>query len=339
MKKDQKEQKLIRVEAQPLGQTTLDMNIEAVEQAFYRGSNENTRQSDKTSLAIFAQFLGVDSFRELCRRFLALGHGNANMKALEFQNWLVEQKKAPSTVNRRLSALNKLVKSFRFGGVIAWELDVQAIPVETYRDTSGPGTERFAAAMKDLDTKIDPISVRDRTILTLLHDGGLRRGELVSLDLEHYDPAAPCVWIKAKKRTSRVKIDLSLEMKESIEAWLKVRGTAAGPLFTNFDPAGKGGRLTGRSVARVTNKRGVGRPHGVRHLAVDEYAEATNGNIVEVMKFARHKDPKITMAYIDNLKKRDATASKVLAEYRKGNRRGPGMEPPKQDDTRKDTNA
>jgi integrase/recombinase XerC len=189
--------------------------------------------------------------------------------------------------------------------------------VETYRDTSGPGTDRFSAAMGLLDGKTDAMAVRDRTILILLHDGGLRRGELVSIDLGHYDPTAPCIWVKAKKRTARVKIDLAKEMKVAIEEWLKIRGNDPGAMFTNFDPAGKGDRLSDRSIARITKKHGVGHPHGIRHLAMGEYAEATNGNVIEVMKFGRQKDPKTAMAYIDNLKKRDAKASEVLATFRR----------------------
>lgn len=318
-----KKQGLIRAEAKPVGHTEFDAKVSDIERAFYRGRNEHTIRSDKKSLELFGQFLGENTFTDLCRTFLSGGQGPANMKALEFKNWLVEQKKAPSTINRRLSALSGLVKAFRFVGLIPWDLEVQPVPAETYRDTAGPGTERFATAMAGFDGRIDPMAVRDRAILVLLHDGGLRRGELVSIDLEHYDPLSPCVWVKAKKRTARVKIDLAPEMKDAIEEWLKIRGTAPGPIFKNFDPSKKGdGRLSGRSVARITEKYGIGNPHGIRHLAIGEYAEATNGNIVEVMKFGRHKDPKITMIYIDNLKKRDAKASKILAEYRKGERTG-----------------
>ena len=47
---------------------------------------------------------------------------------------------------------------------------------------------------------------------------------------------------------------------------------------------------------------GLGRPHGLRHSAITAALEATNGNIAEVMKFSRHKDPKVLMKYDDNRK-------------------------------------
>jgi len=47
---------------------------------------------------------------------------------------------------------------------------------------------------------------------------------------------------------------------------------------------------------------GLGRPHGLRHSAITAALEATNGNIDEVMRFSRHKDPKVLMTYDDNRK-------------------------------------
>ncbi len=39
-----------------------------------------------------------------------------------------------------------------------------------------------------------------------------------------------------------------------------------------------------------------------RRSAIRAAPEATNGNIAEVMKFSRHKDPKVLMKYDDNRK-------------------------------------
>ena len=57
--------------------------------------------------------------------------------------------------------------------------------------------------------------------------------------------------------------------KAALEAWLQARGTEEGPLFVNFDRAGKGGRLTGPAVYFIVRRLGtkVGltvRPHGLR---------------------------------------------------------------------------
>jgi hypothetical protein len=45
--------------------------------------------------------------------------------------------------------------------------------------------------------------------------------------------------------------------------------------------------------------QGLGRPHGLRPSAITAALEATNGTIAEVMKFSRHKDPKVLMKVDD----------------------------------------
>lgn len=309
---------------QPLaiGQRTFESVAKAIELAIFRGRNEHTVRSVQKSLELFGEFVGASGFLGITKALLGEGQGPANLKGLEFRNWLSARGNAPSTVNNRLHALGVLAEAWRFAGVIEWSVDLHYIPVEAYRDTTGPGTKKFADAMKLLEREKGPMALRDRAILVLLHDGALRRGEVSSLDLEHYDPGGLCLWVKAKKRTERVRIDLAPEMKQAIEAWLEIRGRKPGPLFFNFDRSKRSARLSDRSIARITHRRGVGRPHGIRHLAIGEYSDATNGNVEKVSKFARHKDPKVTMVYLDSLKKRDAEASKVLAKYRKGLKKG-----------------
>lgn len=307
---------LIRIDSKTVSRNSFDIHMAAVQEAFLKGNNPDTIRSDKTGLKIFAEFLGVSNFQEVVHAYLAQGQGNANMKALEFKNWLIDQKKAPATINKRLSTIAKLAKAFRFNGSIPWTIETQSVKVEAYRDTSGPGIKVLSEAISSLKDKQDPMSVRDRAILTLLHDGGLRRGELVSIDLEHIDFTKHVLWIKAKKRLQRVAVRMGSEMELAIRVWLELRGDKPGPLFTNLDRAGKGSRLTGRSVSRICEKRGVGHAHGLRHLSVTEFYRETK-DIMATMTFARHTDPKTTMAYIDNLNKMASDAPDVLAGIRK----------------------
>jgi len=104
-------------------------------------------------------------------------------------------------------------------------------------------------------------------------------------------------------------LSLPAPTKATLNAWLEVRGTAEGPLFTNFDRAGQGnGRLTGTAVYKLIRNIGqaVGattRPHGLRHLAVTEAVRAAQKagyGIEEVLDFSRHADLKTLMVYVDH---------------------------------------
>jgi integrase len=105
-------------------------------------------------------------------------------------------------------------------------------------------------------------------------------------------------------------------VEKAVQDWVAVRGDAPGPLFTNFDPSKKkAGSLNGSSIYRIVVKYGLGHTHGLRHLGITEYS-GQERDIIKVMKFARHKDPKTTMIYIDNLKEANLEAGVKLAEIR-----------------------
>ena len=100
-------------------------------------------------------------------------------------------------------------------------------------------------------------------------------------------------------------VTLPAPTKAALEAWLQARGAEDGPLFVNFDRAGKGGRLTRSAVYFIV--RGLGtkagltvRLHGLRHLAITSALDLTKGDVRAVQKFSRHKDVRVLNTYDDN---------------------------------------
>ena len=113
--------------------------------------------------------------------------------------------------------------------------------------------------------------------------------------------------VLGKGRTQKESLTLPPETKTALEAWLVIRGDAAGPLFYSFDRSRKGNRrLTGpglydivRSLGRKTGLRAW--PHGLRHAAITEGLDITGGNVPAVQKFSRNRDVRIIERYDDNL--------------------------------------
>jgi len=103
---------------------------------------------------------------------------------------LLERGLAPATVNRRLAALRSLVALARTLGLVGWTLEVGSVKAERYRDTRGPGVAAVRRLLAAVEGRVDPKALRDRAILRLLFDLGLRRAEVVGFDLEHLDLAA-----------------------------------------------------------------------------------------------------------------------------------------------------
>jgi len=122
-----------------------------------------------------------------------------------------------------------------------------------------------------------PLALRDRAFLELLYASGLRVSELTGLDVGGVDLAQAQVRVLGKRRKERI-VPVGQAACQAIARYLDEArpALAAGPdfgraghaLFLNY----RGGRLTGRSVARLLEKwveaSGLPRhvhPHVLRH--------------------------------------------------------------------------
>ncbi len=288
--------------------------------AFLQGRSAQTLRAYRKDLDDFAAFVGEATADAAARRLLAHGNGPANGLALGYRAHLLGRGLSPATVNRRLAALRSLVQLARTLGVVAWCLDVEGVRSESYRDTRGPGRDGFRRLLAKLAERTDAKGLRDRALLRLLYDLGLRRKEAVGLDLADLDLEAGTVMVLGKGRSEKARLTLPAPTKAVLVAWLAVRGSESGPVFVRLDRAGKGkGRLTGSAVYAIV--RGLGeatgvkaRPHGLRHAAISQLLDLTNGNIREVQQFSRHKDVATVLKYDDARRDAAGELARRLAE-------------------------
>lgn len=288
------------------------MSQQDVLDSFMNGRKATTIMAYRQDLSDFAAFLGMTE-KEAAEKLLASGPGQANLMALNYTAYLQAKGLQPTTVNRRLATLRSLTKFARMAGLITWKLEIESLKTEAYRDTSGPGSNAYRRMLAEVESRATAKSVRDRAILRLLHDLGLRRGELCALDVSDVDLVAGTVAVLGKGRHQQQRLTLPVPTKEALSAWMDARGPEEGPLFTNCDRAKQGtGRLTSTAVYKLVRDLGrkVGvetRPHGLRHLAVTEAVRAAQQHgygIEEVLDFSRHADLKTLMVYVD--RERDA---------------------------------
>lgn len=287
--------------------------------AFLSGKSPKTVDAYRRDLASFQDFVGARNTGEAARVLLAQGHGPANEAALRYRADLLVRGLSPATVNRRLAAVRSLVKLARTLGLVPWTLEVPSVESRAYRDTRGPGLEGVRRLLAVLDARVDAKGKRDRAVLHLLFDMALRREEAVHLDLEDVDLEKGTLSVLGKKRTEKESLTVPEPTKAALASWLQVRGDEPGPLFLNFDRAGKGGRLTGRSVHRLVGELGldaglgVVRPHGLRHAAITEALEATGGDVRRVQKFSRHRDVRVLAVYDDSRRDMGGEVARLVA--------------------------
>jgi integrase len=96
-----------------------------------------------------------------------------------------------------------------------------------------------------------------RPLIALLHSTGLRRSEVLELDLEDYIAQTREIIIRSDKEKKVRQLFLSNDAAEALSQWLAVRGQAPGSLFT---PLSKSGRpqprpLTDRAIAWILQER------------------------------------------------------------------------------------
>jgi site-specific recombinase XerD len=210
---------------------------------------------------------------------------------------------AHTTANRMLSALRGVLKA-------AWKLELmsaedyqKAASVESIRGETLPsGRSLVAGELVGLlhACPPTPLGIRDAAIITLLYGCGLRRAELVTLDLAHYIKEENELLIRGKGNKQRAVPVGNAAL--ALADWLTIRGEAKGPLFCGLGNRNRNGRLTDQAVYNMLRKRakeaGIKNlsPHDFRRTFVGDLLDA-GADIVTVQKMVGHASPTTTSRY------------------------------------------
>jgi integrase/recombinase XerC len=267
------------------------------------------RVQDLTDLA---RYLNLADPEKAAALMIQGNAAQANTLALGYFRRMLDSGLSASTINRRLSTLRRLVKLSRRLGLVDWALDVDTMKSTPYRDTAGPGHDGWLILLAVATAFAFGGSKRGRrdlAIVRLLHDAGLRRGELVGLDLADVDLANRKVAIVGKGRTERQWWTINKPTAEALARWIEARPAGKGPLFTRLDN-GSGGRLsrlTADWIHEVVGRLGrkaclsrPARPHGLRHAGATRLLDITNGNVRLVQRWTRHSKLETVAIYDDS---------------------------------------
>lgn len=237
---------------------------------------------------------------------------------------------APATANKMLAALKGVLKQ-------AWTLELmdsesyqRAINLPTVKGSRLPkgralSHEEIRAVFKACAKAGSLSGIRDAAILAVLYGAGLRREEIVNLDLSDYVPQSGALTIQRGKGNKARMVFATNGAHDALEDWLEVRGNEPGPLFI---PVLKGERLVIRrlstqAIYNLLRKRaeeaGVApfSPHDLRRSMISDLLDA-KVDLATVQQMAGHANVNTTARYDRRGEEAKRQAAKMLKiPYRK----------------------
>ena len=278
---------------------------------------------DQNPAAIYLTSLNSDTGRRTMRQVLNVCAGllsdDANAitfdwSQVRFQHVAAIRSKLaevykPATVNKALAALRGVLRSAWQSGQMSAEDFHKAASVKSVKGETLPaGRELTSGEMSALmaDCEHDPTNAgaRDAAIIGLMYSCGLRREEVVTLDLADYSTDDGRLVVRGKGNKERVAW-LTGGAARAMADWLTVRGDDPGALFVAVNKSGRMASLkhmTPKTVYNMLAKRATEAgvksfsPHDMRRTFVSDLLDA-GADITTVSKMAGHANVTTTSRY------------------------------------------
>lgn len=216
---------------------------------------------------------------------------------------------APATANKMLCALRRVLKeALRLDLIDATDyakaVDFPSVKVAKGLRGRALSIDEIAALMAVCFADPTPQGARDAALIAILRGAGLRRAEVVKLELRDVTASTGSLEVRGGKGGKDRTVYLPQVATSVVEDWLAIRGKSPGPLLC---PIRKGGRvelrhLTAQAVLLIVQKRakaaGVAAfsPHDFRRTFCSDLLDAGT-DIVTVQKLAGHSSPVTTAKY------------------------------------------
>ena len=221
---------------------------------------------------------------------------------------------SPASVNVYLAALRGVLKECWRLGYVSAENYRRAVDIPNMRGETLPAGRALASweidalfracsADHDAAGNLTPAACRDGALLAILRLAGLRREEVILLNLVDYGPTLGTLKVRGKGRKERqVYIQNAVQW---MALWLRVRGDVPGALFNAVNKGGHlrpGERMTAQAVYNLLKKRGEQAglanfsPHDLRRTFIGDLLNA-GADMSVVQKLAGHASPVTTGRY------------------------------------------
>lgn len=231
---------------------------------------------------------------------------------------------SPATVNRTLSAVRGVLKeAWRLGQMSAEDFqraaDIRNISAETLPAGRELSQDEISNLIEVCKADRSHLGLRDIAIIGLLYTCGLRRAEVVALDLADFDHETGRLRIRSGKGRKQRTAYIHGKAQNALMSWIGIRGRMDGPLFLPILKSGRImiRRLSPQTIYDVLKKRasqsGVKdfSPHDFRRTFVGDMLER-GVDIATVANIAGHASVDTTRRYDRRPEETKKKAAKVL---------------------------
>ena len=230
----------------------------------------------------------------------------------------------PATVNKMLSALRQVLKRAWRLGQMTQEEYARAADLDGIKGSTVPAGRAISdgekrALMAECGNDPTPAGARDAAIIAIWIATGLRRAEMIGLDLADYDAEAGELLVHGKRHKDRL-VPVVNGAAEALADWLSVRGDDRGPLFVPIRKGGHmqhGNRLTTEALWHMLKRRATGAgiaslsPHDMRRTVATELWER-GANPVAIQKLLGHASLQTTARYDRSGEKAKRKAAELI---------------------------
>lgn len=186
------------------------------EDAKLRGMSSGASPQYKSLLKIFAEFAHSNGYGLL----------NADRKILkDFIGYLREEKKAQSTIKKNFAVLSVFYDFLVYDGYLEHNAvqQVRKRYLQMYKADTVSQTRQIISIDQMAMLINSVIDTRDKAIITLLAKTGMRRGELLALDVDDLNLVEMTIMLKPTPKRSNKIMFFDHEAAAVLKKWLKAR--------------------------------------------------------------------------------------------------------------------
>lgn len=249
---------------------------------------------------------------------------------------VVRKRYSPATVNATLSAMKGMARACCEKGLITREVYLSIKDVKGARGSRvSPHRPRDAGELLALleccdEDAFEVCAARDGALVALLAGAGLRRSEVVRLELKDYDTRARALTVVGKGDKARRVYFEDGGAHERLLRWLAVRGDSPGPLLCPVDRTGRVRvkRMGSQTVYFAVRRRAVlagldpFAPHALRHTLGTALITA-GAPLTDVQQILGHSRVETTERYDHRTEETQRRAMRLYSLPRPRSKRKP----------------